>query len=343
MGSINIGNQTILFNYRQEITSQGFNQHTHRLFSRGIYEGGSLLKTDNSNIFLTAFSCVVEDLVERVSVRMETLESVPIVVTSSTPFIIGRYEWLNAEHNYMDFLALAEVDVLDSDLIFGRCVYSGATLEGFDYSRKSWSYNYYHQTLSYNPPFKVIPNEPYDTKVTVLEGGPYTIHGKQIQITTPTESPAFSFPISSNGRTDIVYIDSADSNVKILQGADSSGAPVPQLANQQFPVAIIRFPPSSSASVKGSYIEYLHPDSYRSSTIQLDYPSVTTSTPDSYALRDINADITANKFHSDVVDGEAPISVVSTTKVENLNVDMLNGDTLEDIQKYVTARALVFG
>jgi len=343
MGTINKGNQAILFRYRQEITSQGFNQHTHRLFPRGIYEGGTLLKEDNFNIYLTAFSCIVEDLDARVSVRMETLEAVPIPVTSSTPFIVGRYEWINAENNYMDFIAVANVDILDHDLIFGKCVYNGSILESFDYAKKSWSYNYYHQTLSYNPPFKVIPNEPYSNKVLVLEGGPYTIHGKQITISTPTESPVFNFPVSANGRSDVVYIDSNDSSVKILQGQNISGAPVPQTANQQFPVAIIRFPPGAPNVVQGSYIEYLHPDNYRSNTVQLDYPSVTTSTPDSYALRDTNADITANKFHSDVADGEAPLSVVSTTQVDNLNVEFVGGDSLEDIHKYVTARALVFG
>lgn len=328
MGTINKGNQVHLFDYRQEITSQGFNQHNHRLFSRGIYEGGTLVKTSDTIININAFLSVFEDTVARVSVRIETTDAVTLESTAfaATPYIVGRFTWINVEENYMDFLAVAETSILDSDLIFGKLIMNGTVIDGFDYSQKSWSYNYYHDILSYNPPFRVIPNEPYDNKVTVLEGGPYTIQGKQVYIDTPTESPAFTFPISSNGRSDVVYIDSATNTIGILVGEDIVGAPIPQTENSQFPIAIIRFPPSSTAIVKGSYIEYLHPDSFISNPVILDYPTKTTSDPNSYALRDSEGDLTAKQFHSDIAEGTAPLTVISTVRVDNLNVQYLNGN-----------------
>ena len=329
MGTTNIGGQVHLFDYRQEITSQGFNQHTHRLFSRGIYEGGSIVKLSDTQISINAFMCVFEDTTARVSIRIETTEAAVLTSTAftATPYIVGRFVWQNAEENYMDFYAVAEINILPSDLIFGRVIMNGTSIEGFDYSQKSWSYNYYHDILSYNPPFRVIPNDPYDTKVTVLPGGPYTILGRQVTISVATESPAFTFPISVNGRKDLVYIDAEDSTVGILQGQDIPGAPVPQTDNSKFPIAIINFPPSSTAAVKGSYIQYLHPDNFRSNPVQLDYPTKTDSTPESYALRDSEGDLTAKQFHSDIADGTAPLTVVSTTKVDNLNADLLDGQS----------------
>lgn len=328
MSTINKGGQVHLFDYRQEITSQGFNQHTHRLFSRGIYEGGSLVKINDTTISINAFMCVFEDVNARVSVRIETTQAVTLESTafSVAPYIVGRFVWQNAEENYMDFLNVSQVNIEDSDIILGKVIVVGGSIEGFDYAEKSWSYNYYHDILSYNPPFKVIPNEPYDTKVTVLPGGPYTIFGKQVQITIPTLSPDFTFPISPNGRSDLVVIDADSTNIEIIQGQNAPGAPVPVSFSSKFPIAIIRFPPSSIAQVKGSYIEYLHPDNFRSNPVQLDYPTETNSVPESYALRDSNADITANRFHSDVDDGESPLTVISTTRVNNLNVQYLNGN-----------------
>jgi len=331
MGTINKGGQVHLFDYRQEITSQGFNQHTNKLFARGIYSGGELFKISDTQVSLSSFLSVFEDIDAKVTLKIETTEAVIIESPSIavTPYIIGRFTWQNAEENYMDFFAVAEINLLPTDLIFGKIVFNGSTIIDFDYSQKSWSYNYYHDILSYEPPFRVIPNDPYDNKVLVLPGGPYTIQGRQVTISTPTESPAFTFPISSNGRTDVVYVDSQDSSVGIIQGEDISGVPTPQTANSQFPIAIIRFPPSSTAVVKGSYIEYLHPDNFRSNPVQLDYPTETDSVPDSYALRDSDGDLTAKQFHSDIADGTTPLTVLSSTMVDNLNVEMIEGFLLK--------------
>lgn len=54
------------------------------------------------------------------------------------------------------------------------------------------------------------------------------------------------------------------------------------------------------------------------------YAVLTTSTPNSIALRDSNADITSRAFISDVATGTAPLTVASTTKVTNLNADLLD-------------------
>lgn len=57
------------------------------------------------------------------------------------------------------------------------------------------------------------------------------------------------------------------------------------------------------------------------------YTVTTADTPDTIALRDSNADITANAFESTVATGTAPLTIASTTVVTNLNADLLDGLT----------------
>ena len=53
--------------------------------------------------------------------------------------------------------------------------------------------------------------------------------------------------------------------------------------------------------------------------------AVTESTASTIALRDASGNLTAKQLKSDIAIGTAPLTVVSTTKVPNLNADMLDG------------------
>jgi hypothetical protein len=57
------------------------------------------------------------------------------------------------------------------------------------------------------------------------------------------------------------------------------------------------------------------------------YDASETSTVSTLAARDASANLTANVLISDVAGGTAPLTVTSTTKVTNLNADLLNGQT----------------
>jgi hypothetical protein len=56
-----------------------------------------------------------------------------------------------------------------------------------------------------------------------------------------------------------------------------------------------------------------------------------TDAADTIALRDGTGDIQANAFESTVATGTAPFTVDSTTKVDNLNADMIDGDESSDL------------
>ncbi len=68
--------------------------------------------------------------------------------------------------------------------------------------------------------------------------------------------------------------------------------------------------------------------------------TITAATADTAARRDANADLSARRFISNMADGTAPLSIVSTTKVANLNADRVDGYDFN--QALLTTSAPIF-
>ncbi|MGD9679018.1 MAG: beta strand repeat-containing protein, partial [Vulcanibacillus sp.] len=257
-------------------------------------------------------------------VRIEINTELSLVVPQFNSWIILRFSWNNSEFNFMDIKSVSEIDILPTDLILCKCIFNGTELIGFDYSKKSWSYNYYNNTSNYNPPFKVVANYPYDQQVTVLPGGPFIFNGKIINISNETLSPEFTFPLPSGQRIDVVCLD-RNSNIVIVTGEENLGLPL--IKTEYFPIATVTFPASTIVSeVRGDYISYIHPNKFLSSEVF----TSETSEPNSYVKRTDDGDIQTRIFISDVETGLSPFIVSSTTKVDNLNSDLFDDLTSTD-------------
>lgn len=265
MGTVNNGQQKLSYDYRERGTAELFNKINYKIHSKGIYEGGTFTKVSDSSLNISPFICVYDDDVNKLSVRIETTEDALVEgISSSNPWIVGRFTWLNTENNFMDFLALDQGDILNSDIIFGYVDYEGSTMTNdFDYTSKSWEKLHY-LNLHDSTPFKVIADEPYSNKVIVQTGGPYFFNGRWLELNVDTESPEIEFPISSFGRKDVVVIDSLDNSIKIIKGFDDSDN-LPEIDTQYFPVAILNLPENTTSLVRGHYIEYIHPNKFLTS------------------------------------------------------------------------------
>ena len=150
MGSTNFGLQDITYDFRQEARSQSFNRLNYLLHPPGIFEGGVMSINDgpNAKIDITKFTCFITnldplsppDLLDRVGARVETtIDVINFQVIPSRPLVVLQFEWLNTENN---FLNIENVDQTDFDqhpewLLLGECLFSGPTLIGFDFTRKS--------------------------------------------------------------------------------------------------------------------------------------------------------------------------------------------------------------
>jgi hypothetical protein len=169
MGTTNYGDQTITFDFLQEATAEGFNKLAYELIPSGIYSGGLLTRSNDITAILAPFTCFAVDATRGIGVRVQTASSVTASVSSATPYIVGRFVWLDVESNYMDVMSVSEGDLLSTDIIFGRAVYESTTMQSaFDYSQRSFRTldNVENAATS----FKVTPSDPYDMTVNISSG-----------------------------------------------------------------------------------------------------------------------------------------------------------------------------
>lgn len=137
MGIINIGTSSHVFSWKMPLTSQGLNQLTYRITPAGIYDGFAVTKLSDNQVSVAPGTCVIDDDTSKVSVKVKTETAILLSVSSIDYFLILRMVWTNAE-NYMDALSVEPSEVLATDVVIGKLIYSGATLNSIDYSYRSF-------------------------------------------------------------------------------------------------------------------------------------------------------------------------------------------------------------
>ena len=256
MGSTNNGKQILTFDYAQEGTSQGFNKIMHKLIPSGIISGGNLMKVTDGTVAISTFLSFFEDTNNGLGLRLETTDTANVLVTETNNWIVGRFNWLNIEENYMDFLGVAWDNIQSTDIIFGKCIFNAlGELTSFDTSRKSWSRSYYENFKSKYPNFCVLPNVPENDKVLVCKGKGY-INGKKVELTSEsTQSISFDLNVS-NSRIDLVVINE-NSEIEVIKGKDSGDAKVPKCPLNKLILAKVNLP-SNPTSISGTFIENIY-------------------------------------------------------------------------------------
>ncbi len=263
MGTINNGSQVMTFDFKQSGTSEGFNKLYYKLLPSGILSGGGLTKVTDTSVIISPFLSLYDDNNKGLCVRLETTEDATVTVNTSAPYIVGRFDWLNVVDNYMDFKAVSFANIDEDDIILGRCIYNNNTLINFDYSMKSWSKDYYENTMSKTPNFLVTACEPYSNKVQVHRGKAI-IGGRLVELNTVTESDNISSAIT-NSRKDIVTID-IEGNINIIKGIDEVNAKPPKCPTSHLLLAILSPTPNFSA-LTGDMIDYVYNNNYISEDV----------------------------------------------------------------------------
>lgn len=279
MASVDNGGQKISFDFQNVATGQDFNRLNYQVLYNGIYTGGQLLKVSNTQVEVEPLIGVISDSSAQVSVRLETTTNASVNVSASTPFIIMRFSWLNVTSNYADFLALEEANILEGDLIVGRAVFNGATLESFDYTRQSFVTSLYEKQS-----FRVEPQEPYADTVKVTDGV-MVLNGNIIEF-SESDSESADLP-TTQSRKDLVCIND-EGDIKIVKGVESATPVIPKTPNGMTPLAYINFPASASV-IRGDYIQQLN----FPVTASDNGPKMETVSTD-YSLSQYNRNLTIN-------------------------------------------------
>lgn len=252
MGTIEFGYpQKLSFDYNSAATAKIFNGVSYGLTPKGIYSGFTLSKLSNTTVIVSAGSCYIQDTVNSVGTRVETgANTEAITVSSSTPFIILRFDWIDSQNNYMDVLAVASADIRDEDLVVGRCVFdeAGVVMDSvFDLTRRSINIlakiNYESTAL------RVTPTEPRSNQVIVSAGILNSSKGNLL-ISGGTY-PTAGLADTRNGRNDLIYIDE-NGIVQVILGNDSPTPITPRYGNRKVIAEIRRG--ATRTNIKGSEI-----------------------------------------------------------------------------------------
>lgn len=219
MGTTNYADQLIAVQYFNAATS-GIVNHIGEMSRRpGIYDGCYLTKVNDTTVTLSTGDFEIrstntqdDGLVRQITVKTQSTENV--TVNSSTPYVVWRYTYAAANNTYVDLLAVSSPGA--SDVVIGKCTYSGATLTGFSYSERTNPDTLYLFGL-------VQPTSPASMYVrirscrAVISGNIYDI-ADQI-------SPVFVAP-TVNPRYDLVVINSSGA-IATVTGTESASPAVP--------------------------------------------------------------------------------------------------------------------
>lgn len=215
MGTINYGGSTNIFAYKYPLRSKDFNKLLRDGTKAGIYSGGRLYKISDTQVGILPYKAYFKATGvdgDNKLVRIETtsnVEAPEIVVSPTNPLILGTFEFVEATQNYADYAtrAVGDSPVLN-EVIFGKALFSGSTLIGFEYSDKTFGlFDEFGNTYVNN---LVIENNIIDisTSYVLNQGitdnssnadGSYEV--KRLDDETQTNRTVASFNVTNNSAT----------------------------------------------------------------------------------------------------------------------------------------------
>lgn len=216
MGATNFGTQTITVQYYDPVDANVVNRAFLNIRERGIYIGGYLTRVSDVAITLSPLTCEIGDAGNQV--RIQTANDVPLTVGVGIPWIILRWAYATSATNYMDVLAVAIGDILATDLIVGKCAFTGSVLSTFEYGDLTYPRSTPRTLAIYLKPEPTVPDS---MRIRIRAGR--TNYGTANLEIPDQLSPLFTAPLSGS-RVDVVYVDT-DGTIKVKTGVASGGTP----------------------------------------------------------------------------------------------------------------------
>jgi len=136
--SVDKGTQVININFKQNLASRNQNKAFYGVIPKGIYSGGELSIVGNV-ARLAPMVAYIKDIGNSLSLKVETTSNYDVSeMTSTLPYVVCEFDWVDAENSYMDIRAVAIP--ASNHLIIGKGLYTGTTLTGFDLSERDTAF-----------------------------------------------------------------------------------------------------------------------------------------------------------------------------------------------------------
>lgn len=137
MSSTNLGNQTVLYGYKQTDSTSDLNKRF--IFPHGIYQGGTLSIDTGNTVNIATFKIHLS-LATGENVYVETGSIVQLIIDETTPYITASFTWASSSTNYLDFTAKALGSITSTDIVFGKGVYVASVLTSFAYDEATYGF-----------------------------------------------------------------------------------------------------------------------------------------------------------------------------------------------------------
>lgn len=272
MGIQNYGNQKISIGFNMQAKAVLFNKLLYNFVPHGIYEGGTLTKISNSEVEISPFVIFYSDNANSIVVRIQTYEhiqdsSIPRLrvsgVTNANPYIVLYYTWVESQNNYADIGAVSLETLIESGqvlkqnyIIFGKAIYDGSTLTGFDYNLRTT--HFYNELQESNNSFFVSTIfSGIEPRRVYINSGTAIINGKYISY-TGGNSPLID-PVTTNyKRIDLVYL-SIDGTIQIQKGTEALSDPITPFYPSNG-LVLAKLTLDDSTTIQGQMIEQIKAD-----------------------------------------------------------------------------------
>jgi hypothetical protein len=130
MSSINLGNQTVVFDYKQPLQGHEFNQLLRGIIKPGFYQSEYAYNAGNS-IIIPPFRACIPVSTDKV-VMIKTASNVTFTAVSPTQYLVMNFTWYDVAQNWIDFELKDLADIATTDIVICKINYSGANVSSID-------------------------------------------------------------------------------------------------------------------------------------------------------------------------------------------------------------------
>ena len=133
MSGVNVGSQSVYFNYHKPLTGDIFGRSQYLVRRAGVLNGLGVTKVSNTSVTIASGIFNISDGTHTVTINKASTHD--LTVSNTNNYVVIRYTYSENENWYAKFLNLSSPS--STDVILARLNWSGGTLTSIDTTAKT--------------------------------------------------------------------------------------------------------------------------------------------------------------------------------------------------------------
>jgi hypothetical protein len=219
------GTQKILYQFQTPLDSDYLNSAFQDIFSIGIYSGFTVNILGDTSVQVNVGKYIISD--DTYMAIIENQASATITIGSATPYIIIRWSYLKQANNFAVISAVAHASILSTDIIIGKGIYNGSTLDSISYTQQTKPVKILSENLFDN--LKVLENSTPAMNVIVNAGVIVSNDGAR-HVFSSTTTKTISAADATHPRIDLIAVDTSGV-IQVVAGTPAASPAAPSYSN----------------------------------------------------------------------------------------------------------------